>query len=394
MQAVRAELKAGQQIIINQLLSTKSARYFVKATNTAKVKQGCAQLLPETLLKDNASDEAVDAGEIIDKKNQEGELISVNECAKDSKEDDVAGASPEEFVNPVDKAKKKLDFDVNGSDNTKQQQPIKLIKCTVKLPDIGPLLSSKVFSLVTNSGASSETEDERTDGEFLLLFPEVKKCSVTLRDVKNHSWWGPKLRKLELEKSYLQEVGVVTKPSSSRKKNPAARLAPKSRRLTRSRVKAEEDNAPIESNADSPEQRNSLDDKSPVVLDESKTEDPTSCAAPAVKSEEESSSQPTNESESTGSAAIVKDECDSQSNSKNTSTAELEQDAVLDLTGLGSNLEAGVYQSVLYFHLDFKRVCSTVHITGDYSLQIFFFMSKFATLMRNVLTLLILFLLR
>eukprot|EP00094_Tigriopus_californicus_P001742 TCALIF_01684-PB protein Name:"Similar to trx Histone-lysine N-methyltransferase trithorax (Drosophila virilis)" AED:0.11 eAED:0.18 QI:0/0.63/0.41/0.91/0.90/1/12/267/3483 len=273
MQAVRAELRAGQIIILDHMCQAKCAKYFMKAKNLSVISQS----------RSKRSSPVKDA--LPEKPNVD-------------KEDDV------------DRVKKALDFGAYGTAKPERKSipmtKLRKIKARYDLPDCSVQLCSLSTKhqncQVSNDDVSNDGFSDLDDTDFELLFPELRKCSVLLNDIKHHSWWGDKVRaKLSHAPKH------VTKPPSTKvvhEKNPMVSSKP----------------TPKETPIETPPK---IKVPTPKKMDESQN---TSPSDPPVKVDND--------------------------------------DEVLDLAKVTERLESGLYSSVLRFHLDIKKVVQTVHVPG------------------------------
>ena len=331
MKAVKAELKAGQQIVVHTLMQAKCAKRFIKAKNSSVIRQtpivkaalevkvniaeGQIEVenvkkrlvfdLPEEE-KETGSNKPLHVTKKATKENVADEPMNVTDKAKHitdeplhvtdsvTKEKVTATVEPMDITDKSatskDVIEKVIDDDINITEEDLEEKTspkakrstrcmtlIKKLKeqfaikdCSINLERVQ--LPSHI--LEKHAGTTPKDPEEKTaeafsdldDDDFQLLYPELKKCGIQLKDLKHHSWWGPKI------KDFFNPPETPESPE------------PKSLPET------------------------------PVVSPEKKPE----------RSDPE----------------------------------------VLDLTGLKEKVDNDEYKSVLAFHLDFKRVCLTVHVPG------------------------------
>ncbi len=150
MKAVKAELKAGQQIILHRLMQTKSAIPFLEATNKSVVEQ--------------------------------------------DRDNDVAAAV---VTTSTDEAEKQVKQGCTRIKRLKEEHNVVDSYVSVQKMEL-PADALKLYR-----GHSSLREEDcqddsskSVDGDNLkLLGPELKACTVELRNIRFHSWWGPIVEK-------------------------------------------------------------------------------------------------------------------------------------------------------------------------------------------------------
>ena len=347
MLAIRAELKAGQQIILNQLLQTKSAKHFVKARNNEVVKQ----VLPPD--KKKGSDAVVSQ---IPKDDVKVEQVpDETSAAVAAEEEDI-----EDVICPVDKAKKRLNFDLPDKED------VQLKQCSILLSDISTFLTGKAHLALTEvkkEPPENYSELGGDDGDFLALHPELKECSVLLHDVQNHSWWGSKIQNMKADLTKIQKPKITSETNDGQQQPP----------VRDSSSSSDSQTEPVQDLVPTPPDGMEIVEEPPKQQEaEIKTEKNSESNEQIPCGDTEKDDDMTQAAEITSSSGKI-----DITETKAMKEIETEQQKVLDLTGLASNVEAGVYQSVLYFHLDFKRVCSTVHVPGkEYIFPSFYFSVK------------------
>lgn len=275
MQAVKEELRAGQIIILDHIRQAKCAKHFMKAKNSS--------------------------------------VISQSGSKKPSKKASKRQYNGDEEENPFDRVKKALDFGVveNPKPKGKGTPMTKMMKikaryglpdCSVQLTSIASDQSNDLKELQSsNDDVSIDAFSDLDDTDFELLFPELKKCSVLLNDLKHHSWWGSKVR------SKLDQIRTKVPKVTEEKTSP---ILPEP---SPEKVPVKPPTPPKTTPAHTPQN-----------VDESETVQETN-SLPKVQNED---------------------------------------NEVLDLARVIERVDSGCYPSVLRFHLDIKKVMETVHIPG------------------------------
>ncbi len=150
MKAVKAELKAGQRIILDQLMQSACGRPFLEAKNTSIIDQ------------DKTTEIAVQK-----EFRTKSEIVDVEELR--------LKFPPEE--------EEKFAADPIEEDRRLREAHGLRSECRVAVPRM------RVPSLAleqTNHRLRKLEEEESP--------PEIKELEVLVRDLKGHSWWGPRIK--------------------------------------------------------------------------------------------------------------------------------------------------------------------------------------------------------
>ena len=357
MLAVRAELKAGQQIILQRLMEANCARPFLRAGNTEVVRQdgqgspsAAVAAQPMSALKGaTAADrdpeektnnvEAADALELeaakrkLDFEDQAEEVRTPKfkgaplPDEPDSTETPSAEEGEDVTETPEDAADE-ANLQAKGDAQEEIPSELRVRNCSVKLDNIDKLLPPGLVEKVTKRMMEKSSENVKLD-EILASHPEIRKCTVELKDLRHHPWYGSKISGMTPCESSTMEV--------------------------QDEIKEEEFDDP--------------DEEMMAVLGHAHTggekEDP--------HTDSDQEMLDTLNAHGVGHAQIRADE-DARSDSDGevpVAAKEIaqvldshEREKVLDLSQMKKCVDNGEYTRVLSFHLAFKQVLATVHVPG------------------------------
>ena len=347
MLAVRAELKAGQRIVLQRLMEAKCARPFVTAGNTEVVRQegsspAAAHAQPMSAVKGGADrnpEEKTNNVEVADALGLEAakRKLDFEERAEDVEARKFKGvpAAERDAENPSaecdDVCETPEDEAVEAGscayeDQEEEELGHSIRDCCVKLEKIDKMLPAGLMERIKRRMREKcRAERDVKFQDILALHPGVGECSVLLKDLKNHPWYGSKISGMTPCESAAPPLLDATE--------------------IKQEVLADSDEEMMTSlglwNAEPPAQVDGLTD-----------------------SEEDECSQPHSRTNGDGHDDSAEEAIPEGNLQRKLLKREDEHEKVLDLTRMKQCVENGEYTRVLAFHLAFKQVLATVHVPG------------------------------
>ena len=393
MLAIRAELKAGQQIIMQRLMEARCAAPFLRAGNTEVVRQdgqgspsvavaaqpmsalkkgeagadrdpeektnnteaagalgveaakrkldfdevkaprfkGVPSTVEESAETPNAdeSDDVSKTGEDVPKTGEErGDDSNCQSKEVDDKtKTSIAGVSENlseaSKVVPVtptpEETKAVSDAPAENAAGGQEMASESLVRdCSVKLQSIDKMLPPGLMEKFKKRMIEKSLENDRLE-EILAAHPEIRKCSVQLKDLRNHPWYGSKISGMTPCESSSMEVEAEIKEELDSDEEVLALVG-------------------------SGQTGGEVTDSDEEVMDTDENIDAQN------RADEDSDSDEAALAEADEVARVLDDS--------------RERERVLDLTGMKAAVDNGEYSRVLSFHLAFKQVLATVHVPG------------------------------
>ena len=366
MLAVRAELKAGQQIILQRLMEAKCAMPFLRARNTEVVRQdgqgspsaAVAAQPMSALKKGEAADRdpeektdnvgAADALDLeaakrkLDFEDQAEEMkapkfkgvplsdeqenetpISENIETPTAEEGEDASENPEE--DEADEANLQV-----KEDREKMPSELTMRNCSVKLHSIDKMLPAALLERVRRRSVEQTRENVKLE-EIAATHPEIRKCTVLLKDLRHHPWYGPKISGMTPCESSTMEVQAEIKEEVYADSDVEMMAVLAAEAGDHSQTGTEQNDTQTDS-----------DEEMLVTLD----------AHGIVQTGGEKD------------ARSDSDEEEMPVKAKEAAEVPDEREKVLDLSLMKKCVDNGEYTRVLSFHLAFKQVLATVHVPG------------------------------
>ena len=398
MLAIRAELKAGQQIVMQRLMEARCAGPFLRAGNTEVVRQDgkwgspsvavAAQPMsalkkgeagadrdPEektnnteaaeaallgveaakrkldfdevrapkfkgvpSTVEESAETPTADEGENVSKAGDDvlttGEERGDDSNCQSQEVDDktktsIAGvsenlseASKVVPATPTPEENKAVSDAPAGNAGGQEMASESLIRdCSVKLQSIDNMLPPGLMEKVKKRMIEKSLEKDRLD-EILAAHPEVRKCTVQLKDLRNHPWYGSKISGMTPCESSSTEVEAEIKEE----------------------LDSDEEVLALVGSGQTGGEEEQLTDSDEEVMDTLENIDAQ------IEADEDSDSDEAALATADEIARVLDDS--------------RERERVLDLTGMKASVDNGEYSRVLSFHLAFKQVLATVHVPG------------------------------
>ena len=362
MLAVRAELKAGQLIILQRLMEAKCSRPFLRAGNTEVVRQDGGSPFsaiagqPMSSLKGAAAAERdpeektnnVEAAVEVELEAAKRKL-NFEDQAEEMRAPKFKGAPPsDEQETETPAAEESEDVSETAEDDAvernlqaegedQEKMPSELLRvrnCSVKLHSIDKMLPAGLVERAKKRMMEKSRENVKLE-EIAASHPEMRKCTVLLNDLKNHPWYGSKIS------------GMTPCESSTMK------------------VQAE---IKEEAFADSDEEMMAV-----LAAEEGGQAQTGAAEDPHTDSDDEMLATLKNMSHESGGQVQTGADEDSRSDSDSANESgpdggdsgdEDEREQVLDLSQMKKCVDDCEYTRVLSFHLAFKQVLATVHVPG------------------------------
>ncbi len=180
MKAVKAELMAGQQIVADRIMQSRCARPLVRATNTTVVCQG--------LNLQGSAGEGVDRHHHGRSREEASSFVMPEEEADGEKGAAAAAAAAAGEKSAIETLRERHRIPECYVKVAKLKMPRWAVERAMER------LKQMEKKKERPEGHASDPLANLDDDDLQLMHPELRTCIVSLRDLKCHTWWGPRVR--------------------------------------------------------------------------------------------------------------------------------------------------------------------------------------------------------